>query len=244
MLQVSELRQLDGLLLKPQVALTVSDREPFTQIQKVIRGAPKTVPLFLEIRIDCFRRWDNNSILQRIHTLRKLGLPLIATIRSKKEGGRKTLSDSRRLELFKSVLPSVQMIDVELASNRLRERLIPLAHRKGKKVILSYHNFCSTPSEKALTLLMKKAKRAGADWIKIAVTAQKKSDVARLLLFTQHHRNQNLITLSMGKLGQPSRVLGFLFGSRLTYSFIGRAHAPGQLAFPEFLRELKSLQID
>lgn len=234
-----QLRQLHGVLLKPSIAITVTDREPLEQIRKVIRGARRAVPLLLEIRIDRFHRLDEDSILQRTRALKKFGLPLIATVRSRREGGGRNLSDSTRLELFKKVLPSVQMVDVELSSTRLRKALIPLAHRKGKKVILSYHNFHRTPSDETLKSLVRKARQAKADWVKIAVTARAKSDVTRLFLFTRRHRHQNLITLAMGRLGRSSRVLAPRFGSKLTYSFAGRPHAPGQLPLRSLLRELE-----
>ena len=240
---MSQLRQFDGVFLKPQVALTVTDRELLTQIRKVIRRARRIVPLFLEIRIDCFRHFDVDYLRARIQNLHSLKIPLILTIRSRREGGARSLTDSKRLFLFKSLLPWAQVIDVELASNALRKALIPLARQKRKKVILSYHDFRRTPSQKALTSTLQKAKRARADWIKIAVTARKKRDLAQLLLFTERHRHQNLITVSMGKWGQPSRVLGFLFGSRLTYSFVGRPQAPGQLSFSKLLSEWKALGI-
>ncbi len=240
-----QLRQLDGVFLKPSIALTVTDREPLEQIRKVIGGARHTVPLLLEIRIDRFCRFDETKILQRVHALKKLRLPLIATIRSHSEGGGRKLSDSKRLVLFKTLLPFVQIVDVELNSTRLRKALVELAHRSKKKVILSYHDFRHTPPDGALKSLVQKARRAGADWVKIAVTARAKSDVGRLLVFTQRHRNQNLIILSMGRIGQPSRILAPVFGSKLTYSFVGRSQALGQISLRRLLagdaRSLKNI---
>lgn len=198
--------------------------------------------LLLELRIDLFRRLTPEAIQKRIQMLKKLHLPIITTIRSQKEGGGKKLTDEFRLELFKKILPSINMIDVELGSDRLRKVLVPLARRKGKKVILSYHNFFSTPSESALVRLIRQGKRQGADIVKLAVTPQKSSDLARLLLVGQRHQKENLIILGMGPLGMPSRVLGFLFGSLLTYTYIaGRPHAPGQLSFQALADELRPL---
>ena len=241
-----------GLGKGPAIALTVTDRDTPSSIKRAVgaplvgarrsKGRAQGPPLLLEIRIDRFRRFDFPYVLSKINSFKRLKLPLIATIRSRNEGGARTLSDSARFELFKKVLPLVNAIDVELSSSNLRKKLIPVARRSGKRVILSYHNFASTPSESSLVQFIRKAKRSGADLVKLAVTPKTSQDLARLLRLTHRHRKENLITLAMGKLGAPSRTLGFLFGSLLTYSYLGRnPQAPGQLPFTSLLRELTLL---
>ena len=226
----------------PAIALTVTDRETPGSVKKAkslikAAGGP---PLLLEIRIDRFRNLSDSYLRSKVRPLKKLNLPLIATIRSRKEGGARTLSDSARLELFKKILPRVNAVDVELSSSDLRKKLIPLARRSGKRVILSYHNFSSTPSESSMVQFIRKAKRSGADLVKLAVTPKTSGDLARLLRVTHRYRKENLITLAMGKLGAPSRTLGFLFGSLFTYSFIGpKPQAPGQLPLKNLIREIE-----
>ena len=198
--------------------------------------------LLLEIRVDRFRSLAAGYVLQKIRHLKRSGLPIIATVRSPEEGGARALSDSRRLELFKSILPVVDAIDLELGSAALRKNLVPLAHRLGKRVILSQHNFSRTPSENEMVRLIRKSRQGGADIVKLAVTPKTSADLARLFLLTRRHRKENLISVAMGKLGAPSRVLGFLFGSLLTYSFISpKPQAPGQLSFDRLLRKIKTL---
>ena len=228
------------MFLKPQVAFTVTDQETPQQIQKVV-GAIHGLPLLLEIRIDRFRHLDQDYVLGKIQRLRSLGLRLIATVRTSKEGGGRSLSDSRRLELFKWALPLVQIIDVELNSTGLRRKLVPLAHQKRKRVIISYHNFRSIPSDPALNAILRKARSGGADWVKIAITPRKKEEVGRLLLFTQRNRDKNLISIAMGSTGAPSRLLALLFGSRMTYSFISRPQAPGQIPAKRMEAQIKKL---
>lgn len=224
------------------IAVTLTDAEPLPKIRKALRlQGGGTPPLLLEIRIDRFRRLDEKTILQRIQSLRKFKLPLIATIRSRKEGGGRAISDSDRLRLFKKILPSVDAVDLELKSARLVKALAVLVHRRGKRVILSYHNFKSTPPERVLKELLQKGKRQGADLVKLAVTPKREEDLGRFLLFTHRNRDRNLIAIAMGKHGVPSRVLAPLFGSRLTYSFLGRAQAPGQLSLAELSQAMKSL---
>lgn len=216
----------------PTIAVTLTDTEDLPSIQRAKRQGARV----LEVRIDRFKRMEPDLVKRRLLSLRRLGMPVIATIRSPKEGGGRRLSDEKRLELFKKVLPSIDAIDVELGSSRLSKVLVPLAHRKRKQVVLSYHNFHSTPSDRAMMKMIQKAKRQKADIVKIAVTPKSHSDVSRLLLFTHRYRDKHLISIAMGRLGASSRILGPLFGSLLTYSFLGRAQAPGQLPLKRLLR--------
>lgn len=218
---------------EPVIALTVTDLDSPKFLQKTKHQGVKV----LEIRIDRFKNLNENHLLKKIHLFRKLGLPLIATIRSRGEGGGRFLSDSKRAELFKKILPWVQAIDLELRSKELQKSLIPLARQQKKAVILSYHHFQATPRTSHLLKLIRQGKRKGADIVKLAVTPKTKNDLARFLLLGHRSRNQNLIMIAMGPLGIPSRVLAPLFGSLLTYSFIGRSMAPGQIPLPRLLRE-------
>lgn len=224
------------------IALTLDGSENLQQIRKAKRlvGAYGYTPL-LETRIDRFRWLDDNWVLEKIRFLKRFGLPLIATLRSRREGGARPLPDSLRLQLFKKILPWIDAIDLELSSAGLVQTLVPLARRKKKRVILSYHNFQSTPPDASLASILRKGRQKGADLVKIAVTPRKERDLARFLLFMHRHRDQNLIALAMGPSGSPSRVLAPLFGSLLTYSFIGRPQAPGQLSLKPLLKEMKSL---
>lgn len=222
----------------PALALTLTDSEALRSVQKAKREGARV----LEIRIDRFRKIDEAHVLQRIRSLRSLRLPLIATLRSRKEGGGRSISDSKRLSIFEKALPFVDAIDLELGSVRLRKTLVPLARRKGKRIILSYHNFKATPTNRVMLGLIRRGKRGGADLVKLAVTPQKAGDLARLLLLTHRNREKHLVSIAMGRLGLVSRVLAPLFGSLLTYSFVGRPQAPGQLSIERTLKEMKAFQ--
>ena len=228
----------------PAIAVTVTDGDDPKSIQRAKKtaGAYYNFPFLIELRIDRFRRLEENYVLSKVRSFKRPGLPLIATIRSRKEGGARRLSDPERFGLFRKVLPFVDAVDIELASIRLRKTLLPLVHRAKKKIILSYHDFTSTPSEAALICLIQKGRRAGADIVKIAVTPKSKNDLTRLLRVTNRYREKNLITIAMDRLGTPSRVLAPLFGSLLTYTFIGeKSQAPGQLSLHSLFHELKPL---
>ena len=44
-----------------------------------------------------------------------------------------------------------------------------------------------------------------------------------------HQLDIDVVGISMGELGIMTRITGGLFGSRLTYGFVGSEAAPGQL---------------
>ena len=180
-----------------------------------------------ELRIDLFSSCDKNHVLSEIKKFK--GIPVIATIRSKKEGGSWRGSERERLLLFKAVLPHVKKVDIELSSKTILKEVVAEARRLRKTVIVSYHNFQKTPSSAFLGTILKKAKAAGADIVKIAAMARSKKDMRLLAEFTSSHAKEGLITLSMGKEGALSRILFPSLGSLLTFAHIGRSTAPGQM---------------
>ena len=43
----------------------------------------------------------------------------------------------------------------------------------------------------------------------------------------------------MGEIGKITRVAGFFFGSIMTYTFVGKSFAPGQIELNRLIEELK-----
>lgn len=228
-------------LKRPAIAVTLTDSDSLRGIRKAkqVVEARGGIPLLLEIRVDRFRRLDQAWILEKIRSFKRTGLPLIATIRSQKEGGLHPIPDRERLEIFKKILPAVDAIDLELSSARLRKALVGRARRRGKRVIFSYHNFRSTPPDRTLSRLIQRGRRGGADFVKIAVTPKGKKDVSRFLRFTHRNRHRHLISIAMGRHGSPARILAPLRGSLLVYSFLNRPQAPGQIPLGPLCEKLR-----
>lgn len=81
--------------------------------------------------------------------------------------------------------------------------------------------------------------RTGADIIKLAVMPKTLADVQLLLDATQDASvQQPLITISMGLIGQQSRVVGYRYGSEMTFATLDnqQTSAPGQLTIDELLQ--------
>src|SRR5258705_10208851 len=68
-----------------------------------------------ELRIDWYSAIEPDHVRAQVDRFR--GLPTLATIRSKAEGGHWSGGEPDRLRLFEAVLPAVDAIDVELSAD-------------------------------------------------------------------------------------------------------------------------------
>ena len=220
----------------PRIAAVIVDSEDKKAISVAKRGGAD----LLELRIDCFKKRDALYIQKTIKNIKAVNLPVIATIRSKVEGGKAAISDSARLGLFETIIPFVDAVDIELSSSKILKDIINQAHRFNKKVIVSYHNFKNTPEQKKLEAIIKNSKKAGSDIVKIATLARDKKDIIRLASLTVSH--ENIITIAMGRLGTLSRLLFPMLGSLLTYCSVTKASAPGQIPLKTTALLLKKLK--
>lgn len=200
-------------------------------------------PDLLEWRVDAYDQVEDVeaslSCLQEIRDI--IGdIPLIFTCRIDLEGGLKKISQSKRLELYSTVMDSgnVDIIDIELCNESdfvgaVKEK----ATTTNVKLILSYHNFQETPSESFIYAKLVEGQLAGGDISKLAVMPNNYGDVLTLLTATNNARNEAvqgpIVTMAMGPEGAISRLAGGLFGSDITFGLGVQASAPGQIPIKE-----------
>ncbi len=216
----------------PRTAIAIADREnnKFTK---------STFVDILEIRVDQFKKTDPIYVRNIIKTRRKIGLPLILTVRNKEEGGQKDISKELKLRIFKECMPLVDAVDIELRSPILSE-VIKIARKNKKVVIVSWHNFKMTPNDKMLRDILNRAKRSGANLVKIAVKANKVEDLNRLMRFTIENKSKNIVTISLGEIGSISRLTFPGFGSLITYAYINSPSGLGQIPLGELQEHLRA----
>lgn len=210
-----------------RIAAVIVDGED----KKAIRAAKRNGADLLELRIDCFKRQDVSSVQKIVKSLKTENIPLLATIRSKAEGGKSGISDRERLMLFQSIMPFVDAVDIEIGSKKIIDDVIVSARRLNKKTIVSYHNFQKTPEQKKLNAIIVEGKKAGGDIIKIAAMAKNKQDIIRLAHIAALHKN--IIVIAMGRLGIMSRFFFPILGSLITYCSVTESSAPGQLSLKD-----------
>ena len=183
------------------------------------------------------------QVLERV-AQRPLRVPWIATCRPRAQGGGFEGSASAQLAVLAlAVRAGCSWVDVdgdslERLPSKLRAALLPSVGR-----IVSHHDFTRTPRN--LEVLFQRLARLGADWVKIAVTAKTQADNTRLLAMTRRHRRR-VISVAMGTVGLPGRILALAAGSALTYAAPdnGRATAPGQPTVSELRRVYRAERLD
>ena len=219
---------------KPLIAIPVNDKE----FEKNVETAKEKGADIIEIRIDQFSDRSIEYILNKVSFIKELNLGIIATVRSAKEGGTH-ISDYERERIFKAVAPEVDIIDIELSSESLREKIVKIAKENNALCLFSYHDFEKTPSEEEIQNIIDKSVSIGADIVKYAFKVKKEEDVARIMCITNKNKDKKIVAIGMGELGRITRAAGFFFGSLITYSYIGVAFAPGQIEIEKLKDELE-----
>ena len=164
--------------------------------------------------------------------LRAAGKPILLTARAAAEGGRPMPEPTRRA-IYEAGLDLADAIDVEIASTELAAALVPAAHRAGRTVILSTHDFETTPPRTEILARVARAFDAGADVAKVAAHAPSLAELRILIDVTRGVSPSPIVTLAMGPMGPLSRFVLSAAGSLLTYAAAGTPTAPGQLALDE-----------
>jgi len=186
------------------------------------RGGPD----WLELRVDAFHPREQ-KLLEQARALRR---PLLVTVRDSSEGGAAVLPLPARAECYHRFLPVAAAIDIELASLPPLRAVVEEARRRGILVILSSHHFNATPPLARLRQLARRAQAKGADLFKCATLVRAPEDLHTLHRFVANPGvSLPIAAMGMGPLGAASRLLLAAAGSALTYGYLDRPNAPGQI---------------
>ncbi len=170
---------------------------------------------FLEFRLDCLANPGQAAAL--IASLRKsyADIQILATCRLKPNGGGVNASIDEQIAILTGAAKAGAVaVDLEIESAALAIAAVATL-RQLLPVIISYHNFESTPS---LDPIIRRLRRVPADAYKIATTARKPSDNLRLLEFVRKNNGVPLVALAMSEVGVASRILAPSMGSAYTYA--------------------------
>lgn len=242
MIELAGLRFGEGMpkICVPLVTETLPDLEREA-------GAIKSLPAdLLEWRLDHFTGefQDGIALLRRAFPQK----PILCTLRTRGDGGL-FAGDAEAYEQSLLALleqGGFQLLDIELSCGEARiEALIQKARERGIGTVVSSHDFEKTPDEEQLYETLLRMKRLGADLPKLAVMPHSAEDVLHLLSATLRASRAvgPVITMAMGALGVPSRVLGQLTGSCLTFGAGQSASAPGQLGAEDLKLLLTKLSV-
>ena len=176
--------------------------------------------LGFELRLDYLHDYhqlesDLHQMLARLHYPQT-----IATCRREGAGGRFQGSVVEQLDILGAAARAgCQWVDIEIESvSTLRNSWV--RQLASSKVIVSYHNYHSTP---ALGAIYRKLVRLPVQVVKIASYARNLQDNLKVhnLLKAHRRRHPMLVAHAMGSSGICSRVLAFRWGCPFTYASIG-----------------------
>ncbi|WP_151819580.1 type I 3-dehydroquinate dehydratase [Acinetobacter seifertii] len=204
-----------------------------------------------EFRIDLLSfASDTKQVIALGHELKKIlgHKPMIATIRTKNEGGQLEISDADYGKTYQAYLknPFMDWLDVEMfRDKKVVSEIVQKAHQKEVLVVMSNHDFQKTPSQDEIEKRLLKQDQMGADILKIAVMPKSKQDVFTLMnatLKVSQQTTKPLLTMSMGQLGTISRVATANMGGSYSFGMIGQASAPGQIDVTKLKQILQTVQ--
>ncbi|MFW6576685.1 type I 3-dehydroquinate dehydratase [Acinetobacter baumannii] len=193
---------------------------------------------------------DTKQVIALGHELKKIlgNKPMIATIRTKNEGGQLEISDADYGKTYQAYLknPFMDWLDVEMfRDQKVVSEIVQKAHQKKVLIVMSNHDFQKTPSQDEIEKRLLKQDQMGADVLKIAVMPKSKQDVFTLMnatLKVSQQTTKPLLTMSMGQLGTISRVATANMGGSYSFGMIGQASAPGQIDVTKLKQILQTVQ--
>jgi 3-dehydroquinate dehydratase / shikimate dehydrogenase len=203
------------------------------EFRKLVRAALRETPT-VEVRLDWMA---NDPEREKALEWLKRSVPrkavLIATCRRRAGGGE--FAGGAVEELFwlmKAKEAGCTWCDLEIETLRELPGKSVEGYALPSKVLLSIHDFRRTPKWLGK---VKIAARGGVDAVKVAAMSRRLTDSTRLLRLARGTRR--VVTVPMGEIGMPARILALREGSALVYAPVAAATAPGQVN----LRDLKEL---
>ena len=192
-----------------------------------------TLPnLFVELRFDL----SNFSVADILKIKRPS--KLIFTCRKGK------YSFEERLKAYSFALElGVEMVDLDFENDLdLIRKLNIKIKDSNTKLILSSHNYESSPSMEMLKEKAQKAFALGADFVKIVTSAQSLEQIQMIENLYSHF--DHLIAFSMGNIGEELRAKILYLGAPFTYASFDNINktASGQLDYHQTLELVNSLK--
>ncbi|POW55812.1 type I 3-dehydroquinate dehydratase [Candidatus Pantoea alvi] len=246
-LQVGNLTIQQG---KPAIIVSTTGDDADSALKLARQAAQTPQVQMVELRVDKLSFATHvDKVAQLGRDMRRAlqGKPLLLTLRTQNEGGSLSPDDASYIALYQQWLEAgcADLIDIEMRIGaQAVDRLVAQAHRHHIAVILSYHDFQSTPDNAAMLERLAWQEAHGADILKIAVMPKTPQDVSRLSDVTWQMRQRSdrpLLTMAMGGLGAVTRMSGEVFGSNLTFGTLDEASAPGQLEVQALDRAMSAL---
>jgi 3-dehydroquinate dehydratase-1 len=189
----------------------------------------------IEVRLD--HLLPDPNWLDRCRSIEQQIRPVILTLRLQSEGGKWLGSDKERLPIFKAALEKLSAVDVEFTSS-IRDEVCALAKAARKTCIVSHHDFEKTPAASELRAVISEAQKH-ASVVKITTMVKGSADLDTLRSLLSNEWTVPLCIMGMGPLGTDTRITFPTLGSYLTYGYLDKPAAPGQLPASALVEQLR-----
>lgn len=216
---------MKSLFRKDRVCGVIAAETARGMISQLRSGLHKTRTL--ELRVDYLRDAIQRAAFLSWLRRKRPRAEFIATCRRKEGGGLFGGSREEQIAILAEAARSgCGWCDVEIETSKHMDRRELGRAISPARLLISYHNFRSTP--RGLANVARGLKSSGADAIKIAATCHSVSDCLRICELAKTRRDA--IAISMGEFGFAGRVLALRMGSNLAYAAVEQTTAPGQLS--------------
>jgi 3-dehydroquinate dehydratase/shikimate dehydrogenase len=188
-----------------------------------------------ELRVDCLND-DEHEYVRRFPEL--AGIPIVLTVRRQSDGGIFKSGESARIVLLSKALafahPDARrnFAYVDLEADLDVPGLEDVARAYNTRIIRSVHDFDGSRTN--LLKLAESLYHVGDEIAKIAVHVKTVDELCNIIEIAQSLKGRDKILVSMGDIGQCTRILAGKLGSYITYTSITndgeiKPAAPGQL---------------
>lgn len=187
---------------------------------------------FLEIRFDYV---ESRKFSEALAVVQPFKAKCIYTLRRTNQGGKFDGSEIQRLSYLKELAYQLpMMIDVEYETLQEFPEIGTIIKSLNLPMLLSWHDFKSTPSEVELAALLGQMSSFSNN-NKLVTMANSLEDTLRVLnLYETVDKSMSLVAFCMGEIGLVSRMLCALHPQcPFTYATINRPVAPGQFTIEQ-----------
>jgi 3-dehydroquinate dehydratase/shikimate dehydrogenase len=188
-----------------------------------------------ELRVDCLND-DEHEYVRRFPEL--AGIPIVLTVRRQSDGGQFKSGEGARVVVLSKALafahPDARhnFAYVDLEDDLDVPSLEDVARAYNTRIIRSIHDFNGAKTN--LLEQVRSLYHVGDEIAKIAVYAKTTDELCTIIETAQALKDKDKILLSMGDIGQCTRILAEKLGSYITYTSLtndseAKLAAPGQL---------------
>jgi 3-dehydroquinate dehydratase type I len=152
--------------------------------------------------------------------------------------------DQERIRILRKAMDlGATYVDIEIDTNEeVIAELRDYAGKLNRSLIVSHHDFNTTPEKADLVSILGRCYSLGGDVAKITTLVNSREELVRLLSLYEYGGKK--VIIGMGPQGILSRIVAPYLGSEFTFASTGGGNetAPGQLSFDRIKKIFNSIE--